>query len=142
MINGQSSRPGELPPQALTEPDVNLSVHPAPIVQPLTPTPNAQTGRAGGHEPATAIAMLVACAYGVFCICVAPNARGSYPACAARGEALKNETAHSHEPTRRAPGEPIGQFLPRRDRGDDAAASDAFSAASLWPLARSLRERH
>ena len=28
-----SSRPRELPPQPLTEPDVNLSVHPALIVQ-------------------------------------------------------------------------------------------------------------
>jgi hypothetical protein len=30
----QSSRPQELPPQSLTEPDVNLSAHPAPIDQP------------------------------------------------------------------------------------------------------------
>ena len=32
-INVASSSPGELHPQALTEPDVNLSAHPAPIVQ-------------------------------------------------------------------------------------------------------------
>ena len=30
----QSSQPGELPPELLTEPYVNLSAHPAPIVQP------------------------------------------------------------------------------------------------------------
>ena len=29
-----SSQPGELPPELLTEPDLNLSAHPAPIVQP------------------------------------------------------------------------------------------------------------
>ena len=29
----ESSSPGESHPQALTEPDVNLSAHPAPIVQ-------------------------------------------------------------------------------------------------------------
>jgi hypothetical protein len=28
----ESSRPRELPPQPLTDTDVNLSVHPAPIV--------------------------------------------------------------------------------------------------------------
>jgi len=28
------SSPGELHPQALSEPDVNLSAHPAPIIQP------------------------------------------------------------------------------------------------------------
>ena len=33
--NKQSSRPGESHPQALTEPDVNVSAHPAPIVQPF-----------------------------------------------------------------------------------------------------------
>ena len=26
---------GELPPCALSEPDLNLSIHPAPIIQPL-----------------------------------------------------------------------------------------------------------
>jgi hypothetical protein len=31
-----SSSPKELPLQALTEPDMNLSVHPALIIQPLT----------------------------------------------------------------------------------------------------------
>ena len=30
----ESSRPRELPPQPLTHTDVNLSVHPAPIVYP------------------------------------------------------------------------------------------------------------
>ena len=30
----QSSSPGESHPQALSEPDVSLSTHPAPIVQP------------------------------------------------------------------------------------------------------------
>jgi len=33
--NYQSSSPKEPPPRALTEPDVNVSAHPAPIVQPL-----------------------------------------------------------------------------------------------------------
>jgi hypothetical protein len=30
----ESSRPGEPPPEALTEPDVNVSAHPAPPIQP------------------------------------------------------------------------------------------------------------
>jgi hypothetical protein len=31
----ESSRPGESHPQALTDPDVTVSRHPAPIVQPF-----------------------------------------------------------------------------------------------------------
>jgi len=42
-LNDRSSSPGELHPQALTEPDVNLSVHPALIVQSWV----------GFHEPIT-----------------------------------------------------------------------------------------
>ncbi len=41
--NDKSSSPGELHPQALTEPDVNLSAHPALIVQ----------SQVGFHEPIT-----------------------------------------------------------------------------------------
>ena len=42
--NDESSSAGESHPHALTEPDVNLSAHPAPIVQPLTEeTANGQT---------------------------------------------------------------------------------------------------
>ncbi len=33
----ESSRPRELPPQSLTDPDVNLPIHPAPIDQPTVP---------------------------------------------------------------------------------------------------------
>ncbi len=35
-VEFRSSSPKELPLQALTEPDVNLSVHPALIIQPMT----------------------------------------------------------------------------------------------------------
>src|ERR1700676_3999213 len=31
-------------PRALSEPDVNLSIHPAPIIQPLVPRPSGRTG--------------------------------------------------------------------------------------------------
>jgi len=34
---GPVSSPGEFHPQALSEPDLNLSIHPAPIIQPLGP---------------------------------------------------------------------------------------------------------
>ena len=39
---------GELPPCALSEPDLNLSAHPAPVIQPLVsfPIANAETARA------------------------------------------------------------------------------------------------
>ncbi len=42
-----SSRPRELPPQSLTDTDMNLSVHPAPIDQPTVPQiASAQTNEA------------------------------------------------------------------------------------------------
>jgi len=34
LVGKQSSSPGESHPQALTDPDMSLSTHPAPIVQP------------------------------------------------------------------------------------------------------------
>ena len=34
---------GALQPRALSEPDVNLSIHPAPIIQPLVPGSNGRT---------------------------------------------------------------------------------------------------
>ena len=50
----ESSRPRELPPQPLTDPDVNLSIHPALIVQPQAsgPTANVQTGKETAYEAA------------------------------------------------------------------------------------------
>jgi len=42
-----SSRPREPPPQPLTETDMNLSIHPAPIDQPAVPQiASAQTNEA------------------------------------------------------------------------------------------------
>ena len=35
---------GASQPRALSEPDVNLSIHPAPIIQPQVPGPNGRTG--------------------------------------------------------------------------------------------------
>jgi len=35
---------GALQPRALSEPDVNLSIHPAPVIQPLIPQPSGRTG--------------------------------------------------------------------------------------------------
>ena len=49
-----SSRPRALPPQPLTDPDVNLSIHPALIVQPQAagPTASVQTGKETAYESA------------------------------------------------------------------------------------------
>src|SRR5271157_4733511 len=41
------SSPGESHPQALIEPDVNLSAHPAPVIQPQVKSPSASGQRAG-----------------------------------------------------------------------------------------------
>ena len=55
-VDAESSSPGELHPQALTEPDVNLSAHPAPMDQPLvvyqTPTSQTSGDSAVPHHPA------------------------------------------------------------------------------------------
>src|SRR5262245_59990985 len=50
----RSSRPGESHPQAPTDPDVNVSAHPAPTVQPLPDgaIPSAQTTLGFGRQPA------------------------------------------------------------------------------------------
>ncbi len=54
---GLSSRPPELPPKALTEPDVNLSIHPALIVQPqaihLVASEKTRTAPAEQRPPTT-----------------------------------------------------------------------------------------
>ena len=133
------SSPAESHRQALPEPDVNLPIHPAPIVQPLTPTSNAQTGQTVGHEPATAIAMLAPRARGVFCTSVSPIAPGTHPACARRDGVPKREIVRSNEPIPSPWAGSNERDLPNLNRYDDAAASDAFAAASRWPLSRSLR---
>src|SRR5688572_6658337 len=52
----ESSSAGESPPHALTDPDVNLAAHPAPIVQPqaVPPFANAQRGAAAVGQSARA----------------------------------------------------------------------------------------
>ena len=54
--NYESSSPGESHPQALTEPDVNLSAHPAPIVQSQVEFQSAtsRTGWVPGGPPGPA----------------------------------------------------------------------------------------
>ncbi|MDP3362434.1 MAG: hypothetical protein Q8S52_09960, partial [Methylobacter sp.] len=54
------SHPREPPPQVLTEPDVNVSAHPAPIVQPSHTTfSNEQTDSAVFAQCDSAIVPLV-----------------------------------------------------------------------------------
>src|SRR3972149_2632293 len=48
---GKVSSPGEFHPQALAEPDVNLSIHPAPIVQPSLPSPRFRFTRTNPPLP-------------------------------------------------------------------------------------------
>src|SRR5690242_16451733 len=52
----KSSSAGESHPHALTDPDVNLAAHPAPIVQPqaVPPSANAQRGAAAVGQSAQA----------------------------------------------------------------------------------------
>ena len=54
----KSSRPRELPPQPLTDPDMSLSAHPAPIVQPMRKeSANEQINLAVDGSPAEATAV-------------------------------------------------------------------------------------
>jgi len=76
MKGAESSGAREFHPRALREPDMNLSTHPAPIVQP-------QTVRAASGQRATADVLISAapidmpadCVLSVFCISVKPTRR-------------------------------------------------------------------
>ncbi|CAM2184658.1 hypothetical protein PSAC2689_50396 [Paraburkholderia sacchari] len=69
------SRPGELHPESLAEPNVNLSTHSAPVIQPI-PRRHAsgQTTRGGRTSPCVAIAHYVACAATAACTFSEPTA--------------------------------------------------------------------
>ena len=70
----ESSRPRELPPQSLTETDMNLSIHPALIDQPIVvPIASAQTGKTSVWQCARASKMLCACDGVTFCISAWPT---------------------------------------------------------------------
>ena len=71
----ESSQPRELPPELLTEPDVNLSAHPAPIVQPLAanPTSSEQTFLALVAQYALTSMLPAVCVLAAFCISLSPN---------------------------------------------------------------------
>ena len=94
------SGPAESHRQALPEPDVNLSTHPAPIVQPVTPHPNARTGSVDELTLGATKPRLAWDDPGVVCICAWPNARGGHPLCNARDEVSRDERARSTEPNR------------------------------------------
>src|SRR3954447_6091615 len=66
---------GALRPRALSEPDVNLSIHPAPIIQPLVPKSSGRTGWDCAAEASVASPRPPTCALGTVCICETPIAR-------------------------------------------------------------------
>jgi hypothetical protein len=69
----ESSGPREPPPQSLTQPDVNLSVHPAPIDQPIVvPVASAQTGKTSVSQCAQASKRPCVCDGATFCISAWP----------------------------------------------------------------------
>jgi len=69
-----SSQPREPPPELLTVPDVNLSAHPAPIVQPPASNPFASDRKAWVLVLQFALTNILPCAYDpeVFCISSLP----------------------------------------------------------------------
>jgi hypothetical protein len=64
------SSPGESHPQALLEPDVNLSAHPAPIIQPQAKSPSASEQRAEGHALRFSPTSALPCADGDSASCI------------------------------------------------------------------------
>ena len=66
---------GTSQPRALSEPDVNLSIHPAPIIQPLVPVPSGRTGSGCGAEANATIPRPPSCGPETACICETPIAR-------------------------------------------------------------------
>src|SRR6266511_4438677 len=79
MAEDEVSRPGESHPRALSDPDVSLSTHPAPIIQPWAARPDA-SGRRGlalavRGSPRTSV--LVRRGRAAACTSSWPNERGS-----------------------------------------------------------------
>jgi hypothetical protein len=73
-IIAESSRPRELPPQSLTEPDVNLSAHPAPIDQSLAASiASEQTNSARDVQYTPANTLLASDVHAAFYISSLPN---------------------------------------------------------------------
>ena len=73
--NCESSRPRELPPQPLTDPDVNLPIHPAPIDQPTVPQiASARTYEASVLQCAEEAEAPCVCDCATFCISGKPIA--------------------------------------------------------------------
>src|SRR5437870_1519703 len=73
------------------------------------------------------------------CTSAAPSARGTNPAYAGHGEARSGENARNTEASRAEQAESIGRDPPRRDRRDDATASDAWFDASRGPRGGSTK---
>jgi hypothetical protein len=75
----QVSRPGESRPRALSDPDVSLSTHPAPIIQPWAARPGAsgQRGLALAVRGVPRTSVLVRRGRAAACISSWPNERGS-----------------------------------------------------------------
>jgi|GEM_PF-2704930 len=71
----RASSPGELHPEALSEPDVNLSAHPAPIIRPMArfPVASARTALVLFWQSFRASESLAVGAWQVSCTCVAPS---------------------------------------------------------------------
>src|SRR5664279_1930614 len=66
---------GASQPRALPEPDVNLSIHPAPIIQPPVPRPSGRTGSDCAAEASATIPRPPSYALGIVCISETPIAR-------------------------------------------------------------------
>src|ERR1039457_4723225 len=85
----ESSRPGEFRPQALTDPDMNVSAHPALIVQPPLDAAIAseQRARDRARQPCESSVRLAGGAASSVCISPWPSTRGAGPDSAAPGKA-------------------------------------------------------
>jgi hypothetical protein len=95
--NEESSRPGDSHPQALTEPDVNLSAHTAPTVQPPPDAAKTSAQRTAGHGGQSAEASARSAGDGAADVCISlwPSALGTGPDSAASGKAPTGSTDRS-----------------------------------------------
>jgi hypothetical protein len=73
------SSPGESHPQALSEPDVSLSAHPAPIIQPQAKSPSASEQRAGSRASRFFPTSTLPCADGDLASCISFEPTESVP---------------------------------------------------------------
>ena len=129
------SRPGESHPRALAEPDVNVSAHPAPIIQPPAPGPfaNARIDRDHVRPRDLASASHGDGASEASCTCASPTASAPDRTSARSGTSLSCRSAESSSSSPEGSDQTFERDRPDCCRCGDGAASSELCPERIWP---------